>query len=194
MNQEQLIKKVKEILKEDFNSNASFLIMQPFFKENTVGLRRDELERGAYVWLLDKEKVLSDKVLYFRSNGIQALASGIKYVGTKFQFPLQNIGDYATIIPLNSVEPTYDDLMEFLDKEIKEMTSILEEKIEKKVTIGYSKGKIRISVGETYDKNYLFVQGWDDEKRPVMYSKKEFYDLVDLINEAKKDLEKQNEC
>ena len=120
MNQADLIIKLKEILKDKFNPDASFLIMQPFFKENTVGLKKDELKRGVYVLLLDRDNNPSDKVLYFKTDNPATLLPSVPFEKLKYHFPLQNIGDYATTSPLVTPEERLSKAVDKLNEEFGE--------------------------------------------------------------------------
>jgi len=99
--QQELIQKLKLELGKDVNENASFLVTQPFFKEQTLGLKKDELVRGIYVSLLNRTNapMFEGNVYYFKVTDPEQFCSTLyDSRWEKYMFPLSKIGDWSTEI------------------------------------------------------------------------------------------------
>jgi len=210
MTQKELIQKVKEELGKNFNENASFLVTQPFFKENTLGLKKDELINGIYVTLLDQNKapMFEGNIYYFKVIDPEQYCKTLYNTQyKKYMFPLSKIGDWSTLIgndvrkfPLTpeqcftarEYERQLVEKMQAQDEReaLKEeqFKTIVEEfpiqKIQGKTT--YRKRDSFIILENNTDKeNYMSVSVFENK---MVLSKQKFSDLVDLMIEARKDL------
>jgi hypothetical protein len=108
----QLSNKLKTILKDKFNTQSKVLITNPFFKLNSIGLRKDELETGVYLFLIGREdKPLFDANVYYfpPTNNFEKISSLYNVQYDKYMFPLWKLGDYTAIINLKYYENSFKD-------------------------------------------------------------------------------------
>lgn len=216
MTQKELIQKLKLELGKHFNENASFLVTQPFFKENTLGLKKDELINGIYVTLLDQNKapMFDGNIYYFKVIDPEQYCKtlyNIQY--KKYMFPLVKIGDWSTLIcnETSYTKVKNNDLvdrptvfpvpkeLEFIEGVVNKLDKAVEE---------YKKSKVKPLIIEefpiqktplktTYRKRDIFIVigkdindriKMDYHNEEIVFSEQQFSDLVDLMIEARKDL------
>jgi hypothetical protein len=213
MTQKELIQKVKEELGKNFNENASFLVTQPFFKENTLGLKKDELINGIYVTLLDQNKapMFKGNIYYFKVTDPEQYCKTLYNTQyKKYMFPLVKIGDWSTLIcgdnkkqekPFTTAEcytkvknedlvdkPTVFPVPKEIIEDFETKFPIVEEfpiqKTPLKTT--YRKRDIFVIVGmNQFKENSIIMDLYNEE---ITFTKEQFSDLVDLMIEARKDL------
>lgn len=168
--QTAFIIRAKELHGEElFNKNASFLMIQPYFKVNSVGLRKDELLRGVYLTLLNKDMtpMYNGDIFYIRRDlDFMSVKDG------KYQIALQVVQEY-------SLTPKH---LTFTHMPEKKEYSI----IKKRIATSYIKGDVYVGI-EHYDKRIRLRMGEQDESFCEL-TPLQFDHFVEIISQIKKDV------
>ena len=209
MTQSELITFVKTNHKE-YNSNASFVVLEPFWNKGAIGITETEWKRGIYICInIDGKpayKEYGDRVFYFQNNYPEeskiaefdsrykkffVRLACLEEVGEEIVLPvitgkdiLEQIEDFDTQnSPVIAASMSYEQLE--IMKSIFEPTKPIEEFpiVKTKVETTYEKKGVLLEITVLKD---IIKIGLEFEEQE--YTKEEFSNLVDLMIEARKDL------
>ena len=217
MTQKDLIEFCKENA-PDYNKDASFVILEPFWNKSAIGITESEWKRGIYICIDVKGKEgykrYDKRVFYFKCD--YPKASQIATFDTHYKkffihlMVLGEIGVEITIEPSKNIE-NFTEFMEGVEP-IEEFTIINvksspeeTKKIEELRNL-FEKGSysheefpiVKESVETWYRKRTSKIKvsrilngitlGFENELEHSIFTKESFSDLVDLMIEARKDL------
>ncbi len=215
--QEEFIKLLRDEEGDSFQPFASFLIMEPFWKGKSIGLRKDELISGVYLLPLsdksDSEGQLTyNGYAYYIEAPVKSMEDLAEYYNKgnhKYQIPIEafTTGTKKTegvvIRPINILLPkkvTIKDLLETTSTTDSVVVNKPKEElpIVKQIfgVVCYRKGNSVLKISSNNVTEDLLIELFPNEEdepssaSAIDYSltKQEFLDLVDLFNEAKKDI------